>query len=227
MTEKQIEQLKRVLADSRLAENSQELDDLILKSAYESTRLARTQSERQKGASFFDKLLPVTFMRSATLAVVFTLGVFLVMGQLVSVDENIAAFGSLNHDVVNLSPESTTQVAAQTRIRRPENIALEAAPSHLSRDQILMSFELKDTDTLMDGFSFEFSPNSEVRQSNLAIAMVDIHSLIQNGEFDDARQRYSHLKKECSDCGLPDTLEALVRAVQVITTAQRNPLETG
>jgi hypothetical protein len=166
-------------------------------------------------------------MRSATLAVVFTVGVFLAMGQLVSVDENIVALKSAEVEIRNVVAESSLKGPAQTMIVRPEIIALEPAPSHLSRDQILMSFELSDTEVLMAEFSFEFSQNPETTQNNVEVAMVDIHSLIQIGELEGARQRYSHLKMECGGCGLPDTLEALVLAAQVMATKHSNMLETG
>jgi len=56
--------------------------------------------------------------------------------------------------------------------------------------------------------------------------MLDIDSMIQTGELDDARQRYSDLKTDCDDCGLPDTLEALVIASQEFAAKADSP-KTG
>jgi len=92
MTEKQIEQLKKVLSDSsvydsKLTDHSPQLDDLILSSAR-----AMAQANQTKARSIASLLRErarwsFSLLRSASLAVVFTIGVFLVMGQMVKVEE--------------------------------------------------------------------------------------------------------------------------------------------
>jgi len=224
MTEKQIEHLKKVLADSQLAENSPELDDLILKSAHESAHAS--QVKFKSTPRNFLTLVPVSFLRSATLAIVFTIGTFFAMGQLVSVDENVAA---IDESKLNIKEAASNEAAIkpdQTPLTLPENIALEPAPSSLSRDQILMNFELSDTEELLAQLSFDFSENPKLVQNNIEVAMIDISSLIQTGELDNARQRYSDLKTQCDGCSLPATLEALVLAVQEFSI-KVNDSETG
>ena len=229
MTEKQIEQLKKVLSDSKLADNSSELDDAILQLAHDSAQTTRANSQ-SKSTNVF-ALLPLSFLRSATLAIVLTVGVFFAMGQLVSVDENIAALDQPEIKVGNAADSESFSQASQGVIVLPENVALEPAPSGLSRDHILMTFELSETEELLAKLSFDFSNNSDSSQADfdvaaVQVAMVDINSLIQTGALDNARQRYSDLKTECDGCSLPDTLEALVIAAQAFAS-KSNDLETG
>jgi len=236
MTEKQIEQLKKILADSTLADSSTELDNAILMSARESAKqpLAEKKAVSDQAmraqAGFFESL-PVSFLRSASLAIVFTVGTFVVMGQLVSVDENIASFDDAVIEENEVLSNEPVYKPNRTIIILPENVALEPAPSRLSRDQILMNFELSDTEELLAKLSLKFEPSTKPNNDGLfgtavQIAMLDIDSMIQTGELDDARQRYSDLKTDCDDCGLPDTLEALVIASQEFAAKADSP-KTG
>ena len=221
MTEKQIQQLKKMLADSSLADNSSELDNTILKSAHAAAKLNRVSvkpaSSVNSVANRVFGFLPVSLLRSATLAVVFTLGAFFAMGQIVNVDESKIALKQADNFID--FDTSSEKKPARTTIVRPENVALEPAPSRLTRDQILMSFKLSDTGELIANLPFEFDRNSSFTQNSIALAMTDISSMIGVGELDNARQRYSELISQCDGCNLPETLEALVIASQHFATS--------
>ena len=226
MTETQIEHLKKGLTDSKLANNSTELDQLILKSAHESAQKNRANGEPKKRNMSLLRLVLVSFLRSATLAIVFTSGVFLAMGQLLNVDDTFTANNPSKANADKPVFIERLEPSIQAPIVRHKNLALEPAPSGLSRDQILMNFELSDTEELLAQLSFNFSQNPEFDQGNIEVAMLDINSMIQIGELDDARQRYSDFKVECGDCNLPDSLEALVLAAQLFVT-KNNSSNTG
>jgi hypothetical protein len=234
MTETQIEQLKKVLADSSLPQHSVELDDVILKSAHQAAQQHRANSGRQANRLF--DLLPLAFLRTASLAIVLTVGVFLAMGQLVSVDQNAAVVdnsavlnkaaprnpsATMNTDVT----EQITIASSQGRPLSTSNIALKPLPSGLSRDQILLNFELSDTEKLLATLSFEFNQSS-LDRNKAELAMVDINSLIQVGELDNARKRYGDFINRCIACGLPETLEDLVLAAHNLAI-KNSDFETG
>lgn len=234
MTEAQIEQLKKALSDSSLPDNSTELDDAILKSAHQAAQ-QRVESGRKANRLF--ALLPLAFLRTASLAIVFTVGVFLAMGQLVSVDQNTLELN--NHTAVlngadtnNPSATMNATVSEQTIITSSQdsplstaNVALKPIPSSLSRDQILLNFELNDTVELLATLSFEFS-QSGLDRNRAELAIVDIDSLIQVGELDNARKRYGEFITRCVACGLPKTLEDLVLAAHDLAIKNSN-FETG
>lgn len=231
MTGKQIEHLKSALANSKLADNSSKLDELILKSAHDSAQQTKANTKSNFRSINLLGLLPMSFLRSATLAVILTLGVFLAMGQVLNVDE--ATIGKSkrlvnNAETVidNVVSQETLNEPRQSTITKPEHLVLEPAPSGLSRDQILMSFELSDTEELLAESTFEFTQNSAFTQNKVVLAIADINSLIQVGELDNARQRYSELITECNGCGLPKTLEALVLAAQEFAS-KTNASKTG
>jgi len=228
MTETQIEQLKKVLADSSLPDNSAELDDAILTSAHQAVQ-QRVKPDRHASRVF--DLLPIAFLRTASLAIVFTVSVFLAMGQLVSVDHEaielnkIATLSSPNATMNTVAAEQTTIASSQDRPLSRSNIALKPLPSGLSRDQILLNFELSDSEELLATLSFEFNQSS-LDRNKAELAMVDINSLIQVGELDNARKRYGDFINRCIACGLPETLEDLVLAAHNLAI-KNSDFETG
>lgn len=226
MTEKQIEHLKQVLTESKLADNSRELDERILKSAHDLVDATSENTKPQNNAATLLGFQPISFLRSASLAIVFTVGVFFAMGQLLSVDDTLTAHQQTESDTPKPVSIERIETQSQRQIVRPRSLAMEPAPSGLSRDEILMSFELSDTEALLAELSFEFSQNSAFDQGSIEVAMIDINSLIETGELDNARQRYSDLKSECDSCNLPNSLEAFVLAAQVFAT-KKNPSKTG
>jgi hypothetical protein len=115
--------------------------------------------------------------------------------------------------------------ASQRSITRAENTPLEPLPSGLSRDQILMNFELSDSTELLAKLSLKFGQRG--LGSKLAeLAMVDINSLIQVGELASARQRYAVFIIQCATCGLPETLEDLVLSAHHLAI-KNSVFETG
>jgi hypothetical protein len=235
MTEKQIEQLKKALADSSLPDSSTQLDQTILQSAHQAARRYRLKSDRRTPRLF--DLLPLAFLRTASLSIVFTIGVFFAMGQLVKVDENTLVLkdaseinkrGSVAHSVVS---ESVGNLVSQRTFAGAEKTVLEPLPSGLSRDQILMSFELSDSSELLAKLSFEFNQSNDESNDGLnsnaaELAMSDINSLIQVGELANARQRYAEFIIQCAVCGLPKTLEDLVLAAHHLAI-ENSAFETG
>jgi len=150
---------------------------------------------------------------------VFTIGVFLVMGQMVKVEEPLVGINISDMNIDTTSENNGINSSVQTAIKFPDNPTRELEPSRLSRDQILLNFDLVHTQQLLAKLSLDFNSNSssghnEFDDETVRLAMVDINSLIKTGELDDARERYSDLKTECDGCGLPETLEALVIALQ-------------
>ena len=73
-----------------------------------------------------------------------------------------------------------------------------------------METELPDTEELLAGLVFSPTADQNSVRNSIALAMDEIRFLLLDGEIDNARSRYALLKENCSDCDLPDTLEALV-----------------
>ncbi len=224
MTEKQIEQLKRVLSgssvyDSELTDHSSQIDALILTAARETAETNRAKARAKASLLRTRARWSFSLLRSASLALVFTIGVFLVMGQMIKVNEPLVGTGAFEMKIDSTSGSKDISSSGQAAIEIPDHPAREPEPSRLSRDQILLNFDLAETQQLLTKLSLDFNRNSgsdhsELDAATVQLAMVDISSLIKTGELDDARQRYSELKTECDDCGLPETLEALVIVLQ-------------
>lgn len=228
MTETQIEQLKQVLANSSLPDNSAELDDAILTSAHQAVQ-QRVNRDRHVGRLF--DLLPIAFLRTASLAIVLTIAVFLGMGQLVSVDQktikgnNIAKPSNPSAIINTVTTEQTIATGTPRSPSSSTNVTLKPLPSGLSRDQILLNFELSDAEELLATLSFEFNQSS-LDRNRAELAMVDINSLIHIGELDNARKRYGDFINRCVACGLPETLEDLVLAAHNLAI-KNSDFETG
>ena len=244
MTEKQIQQLKQALSKSHAMHDSDALDRNVLNAAKlhanEIKKAKHVDSSDKQGGSL------LTMIGSLSIAATFTVVVFLGLGHMLSVnDEAVIAKqvtptgvqesfqfsdkpSEATLDTVNQEPNV---IAQANNIAKPNNVPLEAAPTQLSRDEILMHFDLSETKELLAAMSSEFVSDSSSELPAVHLAMSDIQSLINVGEFDGARSRYhefrqNEFKVDCEQCTLPESLEGLIIAVTQLPKRIK-PQETG
>lgn len=226
MTEKHIKQLYALLSQSSPEGSSKELDDKILLASKE--RLSQIQSTDQFGQSsswLKRSLAPLGFIRTAGIAVSLTLVIFLGMGQLLSFDHDdlIAIKPNLKEQdgmrVIGTKPFiSETKLAS---ISKPVQELIEQAPMQVQRDKALLesvqSIGLPDTDDLLATIEFVVESDRALAQVSIDNAMGDIHSMLIQGELNNARERYVQLKQvqlkqHCPPCRLPNSLDDLLIA---------------
>lgn len=201
MTEQQIENLRRVLSLSDEEQNSSELDEKIL-------AVAKAKAPRTKPhflINYFN-VQSINFATSAAVSVLLTVGLFLGLSQILSVDDSFSNTDELFH-----AKEAQTN---KREISQPELVLeheLIARPlTESARDQILVDMELPEVSGLLDNMQFSIIEDRVIAQQAMLSAMEDIRYMVMNGGFNDARDRYDRLRRTCSVCTLPDTLEALV-----------------
>lgn len=209
MTEQQITQFKDLLEKSSLArdleQTSNDLDMKILSAAQ-----ARDASQvKTPSLSMFG--LPLSVVGMVSLAILFTVGLFFGMSQMIVPDEQEIVVKSSSEKSVGRLVVSDTKV--KNLVERPELAAQQDAPSKISRDKILMDFDLPATNKLLAQMEFSFERDPTHSQVAIELAMFEINAMIELGTFDSARERYAMLLENCEDCGLPTTLEALVLSV--------------
>jgi len=209
MTEKQIEQLKKVLANSslenKLDDQSKDLDNKILRAAQ---RQAKSSQQRSSRSWLSNLDLPFNYMGAVSLAVLFTMGLFFGMSQIVSPPEQNLVSATV--DEVKRPEFVSINSNEKAVIARPEYLAQEEAPTNISRDKILVDFALPSTDELIAKMEFGVDHERANARANIDLALNDISIMISLGTFDGARERYAKLLENCVSCILPPTLEALV-----------------
>jgi len=230
MTEKQIEQLKKMLSETHTTQSTQELDKQIVDAA-------RLESIKLKGATKPPRLGTwLTSLSSFGAAAALTVGVFLGLSQMLSPDDletNLALKktspeGSRSVVIGSDVPQKTPNMVVTSSNTQPNSVPeISLAPSGGSRDEILMRFDPSETQDLLASLSAEFTGETWFDESGIVLAMNDINSLIRVGEFDGARQRYRDFKFGCKDCGLPDALEDLVLAASSETRLRGIKDNTG
>ncbi len=225
MTEKQIEQLKKMLSDTHPIYSTDELDNQILEAARLESEKLKAESIDSRGGSWLNSL------GSLGVAAMLTVIVFLGLSQVISPDDLVTSkVPTQDVDSVAFEPKETNSSAqrlSQNTIVKPSSTQFSSAPSNGSRDDILMQFDLSETQDLLANLSGDLFGDAGVKQSSIRLAMNDINSLIQVGEFDGARQRYRDFTFDCKECGLPDSLEDLVLAASSGVRASGSKDNTG
>jgi len=209
MTEKQIEQLKNLLADSsaayKLEQSTDELDVNILSAAH-----ARESNHKSAPGMSLLTLIgsPLSVLSTVTLAVILTVGLFFGMSQMIIPQERSVVHG----DEVDYKQAKLLKNYTKVRelVSRPEMQALQEAPSKTSRDQILLEFNASNAVEALAHNPFGLGLDRVAASNAIDIAMQEIDVMIELGSFDSARARYASLVDTCQACDLPLTLEALV-----------------
>ena len=219
MTEQQFEKIKELLDASKPAQSSTELDNKILTMAAQQLDQDKQQQVRgqifagsfKKVLSWLQKFTQNGIAQAAVLSTALTLVVFVGMAQLLKVEQGSSFTASeqttlefkVSSKIVNETLPARTKVALPT-------IEFEMPETQQARDQILASMPLPDINSLLNDVVSQDSRDRQFTQSVVSVAMKDIRFMLDNGQLDDARVRYAKLKKRCTECSLPDTLEALV-----------------
>ena len=225
MTEKQIKQLQSLLIQSSPDRPSDELDQRILKASKENlSAQVDADNKPQPFAWLKNIIVPLGFIRSATIALSLTLAIFLGMGQLLKFDHSeLLAIKNNTNDNKSVDVVGTEPIVSKTnqRINKPVPQVATQAPSQAQRDNALMesmsSIGLPDTSELLATMEFSLASDRSLAQASINSAMDDIRSMIHLGEFNDARERYVELKRvqlkqHCPPCRLPDSLDDLLIA---------------
>ena len=169
-------------------------------------------------------LQPLGFIRTATIAVSFTLVIFVGMGQLLKFDHSdLMAIKNKQKspDSVQVVGTEPFKPQSELKIHKPVALIAEQAPSQIQRNKALLdsieSTGLPATSELLATMEFSVISERSLAQSNIDLAMNDIRMMIKLGELNNARERYVQLKHEqlkqhCPPCRLPDSLDDLLIA---------------
>jgi len=210
MTEQQIKNLQELLNDSSVEKldgstdnDLSELDAKLLNAAkqYVPVKKASYLSilfERFSFRSF-------GFINAMALSVMLTLGLLFVLGQLTQLDDSlILASGEI--------PQGE-KVVEKERGQLTKTVILDSAERPVSmnvRDQILLDMKLPDAQILVNEMQFSLADEKQIASVAISNALFDIRLMINDGELNNARQRYERLRKNCVVCVLPNSLEAVV-----------------
>ena len=207
MTEQQIKHLKSVLCESKLAENSPELDQKVLQAAKQHAALL--QQKKSSRSVWFGS----SALQSALSVLLIAICLFTGMSYWVSGPQEDEPMGKLVHDSnVNFEIELATSSGKADPLVRPERIEVAERPafSKEKSDQILLDTVLPEPAELIASLDFNIGVDHAQMTQNIGLALSDINGMIRMGELDGARERYAQLRESCVDCGLPDSLELLV-----------------
>ncbi|MEM7357785.1 MAG: hypothetical protein AAF431_01655 [Pseudomonadota bacterium] len=216
MTEQQIEQLKSLLADSADQENSKQLDERILTAAAQTAQTRQTSTRAQASVRS-----PFGSLVTASLAVLFTGGVFLLMSNMVAVDEP-GPIAQVEPDELKIVLENQPSTATQEMVvarQNPKRLMPEVLPptlnsNHRSKDEILAELDIPSADALLDTMEFSLAKDRPLARQALESALADINLMLNEGDWDDARKRYDRLRRSCMVCTLPPNLESLALNTQ-------------
>lgn len=215
MTEQHINTLKELLASSKKVENSAELDAKILAAAR--TKKTTVKNTRTNWLRFF----PLRSLSTAVFSITICVGVLLAMSQIISIDNNQNSYVSVANGpselVLEIFPsESTKPLILNGTSDRPESIKNPGLPPEFggrtTQNQILAGLELPTAQALLEGKEFSFADERSLLESSLSGALADINQMLRSGALNDARDRYDRLRRSCSVCDLPSSLEALALA---------------
>jgi len=210
MTEQQIKNLQELLNDSSVEKldgstdnDLSELDGKLLNAA--------KQYVPGKKASYLSILFErfsfrsFGFINAMALSVMLTLGLLFVLGQLTQLDDSlILASGEI--------PQGE-KVVEKERGQLTKTVILDSAERPVSmnvRDQILLDMKLPDAQILVNEMQFSLADEKQIASVAISNALFDIRLMINDGELNNARQRYERLRKNCVVCVLPNSLEAVV-----------------
>lgn len=216
MTEQQIEQMKSLLADSDRQQNSAQLDEKILHAAARTAqqRQSPTRQETSVRRSFGSLV-------TASLAVLLTGGAFLLMSKMVEVNEPGPLVQGESDElqlVLEAQPvipqQSASIVTPDPTELLPKELPPTVNPYYRSKDEILAELDIPSADALLDSMEFSLAKDRPLARQALELALADIDLMLNEGEWDDARKRYDRLRRACTVCTLPPTLEAMALNTQ-------------
>jgi len=209
MTERQIENLKKLLMNSKVTEDTPELDDKILTAAKQHAKNLTRQSNWS--------LLQFGTLSSVTLSIAFTVTLFFGLNQILNINapSEIQAQHNAEVNVALLANKQKATQPSASVITHPNELikklgVVSAPEAQPVRDQILAQLELPNTQDILATMSFQLQEDHKLAENSINFAMSDIRQLISGGQLDKARVRYAQLREMCDGCTLPNTLEALV-----------------
>lgn len=204
MTEQQIENLKKILSTSEQQPNSAELDDKIMTAAVKYAPIKKRLIDflRIENQQF-------NVISSVGLSILLTVALFFSLSFILSKDEI-----SQDQSYIVDRTDFEFQVEAndhETSIVTSSPIEFIERPiSADARDQLLAGMQPLDIKAILDSMEFTHTNDRELAEMAVTQAMNDIRFMVMEGELNNARDRYDRLRRSCSTCTLPETLEALV-----------------
>jgi len=207
MTEHQIKYLKSILTDSKLAENSAELDQKVLQAAHQQASLLR---EKKSTRTWW---FGSSALQSALSVLLIAICLFTGMSYWVSGPQKDDSVGNLAQDSrLNFEIELTDSSKPIESLVKPSRIQVAERPafSKEQSDQILLDTALPEPAELIASLDFSIEIDQAQMSQNIGLALSDINGMIRMGRLDGARERYAQLRDSCIDCGLPSSLELLV-----------------
>ena len=221
MTEQHLNTLKELLASSKEVQNSAELDATILAASLANAPVARNVT------SSWHAVFPLNSVATAAVSITICMGVLLAMSQIISSDRNTEPYAL----TPNVSSELIIEVAPNHYPEPPildgtldgtGSIVKPRLPPEFggrtTQDQILAGIELPSAQALLEGKEFSFADERSLTESSLSGALADINQMLRSGALNEARDRYDRLRRSCSVCDLPTSLEALALATNNSTT---------
>jgi hypothetical protein len=208
MTERELNEITRILNQDTHANASSELDRTILAAAEQYT------NSQQAKHSFLRRNAWVPAM---SLALMMTVGLLIGMSVWVS---PTAPKQTLVEQTIPLDVNTDTHTRPAKDLDRSA-VAVSDPPIHrqtMQSDDVLTSYPLPDTATVLAAMQFDLQSQRQAASEQVQLALHEMSQLIQRGALHDARQRYQRLRETCLSCELPSTLELLL-------LASREPLE--
>lgn len=204
MTEQQIENLKNILSSTDELTNSKELDAKILKAAK-----LNVPAKKQFFDTFGFKHQSLSFISTAALSVLLTTGIIFSLSYVVTndriLDEKRPVASNTTIEEREIDLLNTTPVQIKKQIDLFDKPITEPA-----RAQILAGMQSSDIAVLLDEMSFAHLDERLLAERAITEAMQDIRFMVMDDQLNSARERYERLRRSCSVCTLPETLEALV-----------------
>ncbi|GHA03712.1 hypothetical protein GCM10008090_11110 [Arenicella chitinivorans] len=216
MTERELNEITRLLNQDTHPNASPELDRTILAAAEQYTH------KQQIKRSFLSRNAWVPAM---SLALVMTVGLLVGMSAWVA---PTAPEAPLTGQTLPINVSTPTQTQSSDDVDR--TVATLSEPPLLNHsaqsDDVLTSYPLPDTETVLAAMQFDLQSQREAASEQVQLALHDMSQFIQRGALHDARQRYQRLRETCLSCELPSTLELLLLASRE-PLDQRRSADTG
>lgn len=216
MTERELNELTRLLNQNTHSNASPELDRTILAAAEEYT------SKQHTKRAFLSRNAWVPAM---SLALVMTVGLLVAMSVWVT---PTAPEAPLTGQTLPINVSTPTHTQSSDDVDR-SMVTLSEPPllNHSAQsDDVLTSYPLPDTETVLAAMQFDLQSQRQAASEQVQLALHDMSQLIQRGALHDARQRYQRLRETCLSCELPSTLELLLLASRE-PLDQRRSVDTG
>lgn len=217
MTDEQFNRLKTLLNASSQQTATPELDKKILQQARLATELQKTEKQQPEAPN--DKVWanlswPIGNTAIAFSALFCTAAILFGLAQVTSVSEPDFALKNTIDETEHSA--DVAQIEKPKLAPRPSFITPSKQPtSHLTPSifdqKILAEIELPSAQQMVDRIHFTIAQDRQRAEQVIGQAMTDINQLLNAGNLATARQRYQQLRKGCTPCALPQTLEALAR----------------